>query len=142
MSAFWAIVFLAAAGAWIGALAFGMIALRLLPHDATVLAPLTDILGTWLGAIGVLALALGREGFGGLWAGALLACALGITAGLYDRAVLMPSLDAAEERRRADPREPKWDAEWRFLWRLAQGSRVLTLACALAAIACVALIPW
>jgi len=138
----WAIVFLALMGAWVGALAFGMFALRLLRHDAPVLAPLLDLFGTWFGASGALSLAFGRVGFGGLWATALFACVLGITAGLYDRAVLMPSLEAAHKRRKAEPSEPKWATEWQFLWRLAHGTRLVTLACALAAIACVALIPW
>jgi len=136
------LLFLLVMGAWLGALALGMLALRLLPDETPVLAPLLDLCGTWAGALGILALAFGRVGYGAAWAGALLACALGVTAGLYDRAVLMPSLAAARRRAEAEPGEARWGADWRFLWRLSHGTRVVTLLCALAAIACVAPIPW
>ena len=119
MSHTWAIVFLAVAGAWAGALILGMLALRMVRSDSEVLAPLVDLFGTWAGASAILALAFGRIGFGALWAGAVFACALGVTAGLYDRAVLIPSLDAAARRRAAEPAQPKWTAEWQFLQRMA-----------------------
>ena len=142
MTQFWAILFLAVAGSWVGALLFGMFALRLLRHDMHVLAPLVDLFGTWVGAAGIVLLAMGRVGYSWEWATAVFACALGITAGLYDRAVLMPSLLAAHKRVEAEPDEPKWAEEWQFLWRMAGWSRVVTLLCVLVAIACVALIPW
>lgn len=142
MTPLFAISFLVVMGAWLGVVVLGMLALRLLPDRAPVLAPLVDLCGTWAGSLGILALAFGRVGYTGAWAGALFACAIGITAGLYDRAVLMPSLAAARKRADAEPGEAKWAADWRFLWRLAHGTRIVTLLCALAAIACVAPIPW
>ena len=138
----WAIVFLVTAGAWVGALVLGMIALRLLRDGASVLSPLIDLCGTWTGALCILALAMGRVGFGWQWATAIIACALGVTAGLYDRAVLMPSLEAAHKRKEAEPSNPEWASEWLFLRRMADCARAVTLLCVLAAIACVALIPW
>ena len=142
MTSIWAILFLAVAGGWAGALVLGMLAMRLLRHDIFVLAPLVDLFGTWAGAIGIGLLAVGRVGYSWQWALAVFVCALGVTAGLYDRAVLMPSLQAARKRVEAEPQEPKWASEWRFLWRMAGWSRAVTLLSILAAIACVALIPW
>ena len=92
MTSIWAILFLAVAGGWAGALVLGMLAMRLLRHDIFVLAPLVDLFGTWAGAIGIGLLAVGRVGYSWQWALAVFVCALGVTAGLYDRAVLMPSL--------------------------------------------------
>ena len=46
------------------------------------------------------------------------------------------------KRMTANTEEEKWADEWRFLWRMAWGVWWLTLLCAVAAIACVALIPW
>ena len=139
MTGEWAILFLAIAGAWAGGIVLGMFALRLLRHDAHVLAPLIDLFGTWLGAAGILVLAVGRVGYSWQWAGAMFACAVGVTAGLYDRAVLMPSLEAARRRKEADA---DWEKDWTFLWNMATGTRIVTLVCVLGAIACVALIPW
>ena len=53
MTSFWAILFLAVAGGWAGALVLGMLAMRLLRHDVFVLAPLVDLFGTWAGALGI-----------------------------------------------------------------------------------------
>jgi len=151
VSAPWDTLFLVAAGAWAGAVAFGMGGILLMLRRmgrrgawpaVRVWAPWLDLFGTWVGALSVAALALGRQGFAPYWAGAMLCCALGVTAGLYGRAVLMPSLDAAFKRWRHEPDEPKWSEEWAFLWRLATGARALTLLLALGAIACVGALVW
>jgi len=129
----WGSVFLVAAGAWVGVLGFGIGGIALLVRRTgierswsalRVWAPWLDLFGTWTGAVAIGALALGRRGIGAQWAIAMICCALGITAGLYGRAVLMPSLDAA------------------FLWRMATGARVLALVLTLAAIACIAPLLW
>ncbi|MHC4340872.1 MAG: DUF4149 domain-containing protein [Planctomycetota bacterium] len=143
MSDPWRIVFVAVLGAWIGILVACVLALRLLRHRlppaeswavARQLIPLTDLLGTWLGGLAILALAVGREGFSIEWAAAILLLALMITASLYDRAVLMPSLEAA--RRRIDHGEEveRWQGEWRFLLRMATWGRAATLAAGLVAL--------
>jgi len=151
VSAVWQSLFLVAAGAWAGGAAFGIggisLMLRRLGIDRAwpairVWAPWLDLFGTWAGALSIVALAMGRRGFSPFWAGAMLCCALGVTAGLYGRAVLMPSLDAAFKRWRHEPDKADRQAEWMFLWRLATGTRALTLLLALGAIACVGALVW
>jgi hypothetical protein len=97
------------------------------------LLPLADLVGTWAGALAAVALFWGRVGFGAAWASALGLVALMATASLYDRAVLLPSLDAAFKRLGPDAR---WEDEWRFLWRMGAWGRGLTLAMAAGAAAC------
>ncbi|MHC4932061.1 MAG: DUF4149 domain-containing protein [Planctomycetota bacterium] len=143
MSDPWRTLFIAALGAWMGILVACAMALRLLrsrlsPAETWAverqLLPLTDLLGTWLGGLAILALAMGREGFRIEWAAAVLLLALMVTASLYDRAVLMPSLEAA--RRRIDHGEDagRWQGEWRFLVRMATWGRAATLVAGLAAL--------
>jgi hypothetical protein len=57
------------------------------------------------------------------------------TVSLYDRAVLLPSLDASRKKLAADP-DPRWESEWRFLWRMAACGRYLTILMAWGAVAC------
>ena len=118
----------------------------------STLLPLTDLPGQWAGRppawpprrpplprtapartgaapLAPPALSLGRRGFGFAWSSALFLVALAVTASLYDRAVLMPSLDAAFKRMQADD-DPKWEEEWRFLWAMARWGRTATLAAA------------
>ena len=144
MSTGFAIAVLVVASLWVVAVAAGMVAIhrRGLERSLSSLAPGVDLAGTWFGAASIGLLAYGRLGFTMLWAGAMFACAMGVTAGLYDRAVLVPSLRAALKRLRADPDNPKWASDWAFLARLGAGTRFATLVCAAAAIACVSLIPW
>ena len=59
-----------------------------------------------------------------------------VTASLYDRAVLMPSLDVAFNRLGAGEDPGKWEDDWRFLWRMAGWGRALTVAMGIAALAC------
>lgn len=138
------LLFLCVVGVWGGALAVAMAGVpalvrRLGPDGAwpavRTLMPLVDLVGTWAGALAAVALLWGRVGFGAGWATALGLVALMATASLYDRAVLLPSLDAAWKRLRADP-DPRWEREWRFLWRMAGAGRALTLLMALGAAAC------
>ncbi|MHC4953417.1 MAG: hypothetical protein ACYTGZ_05965 [Planctomycetota bacterium] len=147
----WRSIFFVVCAAWAGSLVYGIghIA-RMLRRDGVlgawpalrVWAPGLDLFGTWAGAAAIASLAMGRVGVSAGWAGAMLCAALGVTAGLYDRAVLVPSLDAAFKRLEHEPGEEKWQQEWRFLWRMASGARALTLALALVAIACVASSLW
>ena len=99
------------------------------------LLALADVLGVWAGALGAIALFLGRAGYGWAWALAMGLIALMVTVSLYDRAVLLPSLDASMKRLLADP-DPKWESEWRFLWRMAAWGRWLTFVLAWGAVAC------
>ena len=137
------VLFLLTLGAWIGVLSLSVLGIALLTRrlgrdDAwpalRTLAPLGDLVGTWAGVIAAAALFLGRRGYGFSWAAALFLVALMVTASLYDRAVLMPSLDAAWKRLRAGTDEAKWEADWRFLWRMADWTRVATLAMGAAAL--------
>jgi hypothetical protein len=96
---------------------------------------LVDVLGMWAGAAAALTLLFGRTGFRTPWALAMGLVALMVTASLYDRAVLLPSLDAATKRLGADP-DPRWESEWRFLWRMAAWGRGATFAMAWGAVAC------
>lgn len=99
------------------------------------LLALADVLGVWAGALAAIALFLGRAGYGWAWALAMGLIALMVTVSLYDRAVLLPSLDASMKRLAADP-DPKWESEWRFLWRMAAWGRWLTFVLAWGAVAC------
>jgi len=99
------------------------------------LLALADVLGVWAGALAAIMLFLGRAGYGWAWALAMGLVALMVTVSLYDRAVLLPSLDASMERLLADP-DPKWESEWRFLWRMAAWGRWLTFVLAWGAVAC------
>jgi len=128
-------VFAVSLGTWIGALVLAVLATALLFRRAgraaawppcSTLLPLADLAGTWAGALAALALLLGRRGFGLPWAASLFLVALCVTASLYDRAVLLPSLDAAFKRMDAGD-DPKWREEWRFLWAMARWGRAGTL---------------
>jgi len=120
--------------AWIGAVVSGSIAVRTLtrglgrdtawPSQHRLFA-VVDLFGTWCAALAGLALGLGRVGYGAPWAWALGLVALMATAGLYDRAVLLPSLDAAQKRMQAGE---KWEKDWRFLWNMAAWGRWGTVA--------------
>ena len=144
MTAPFRILFLSALGVWIVALALGIGGIAWLVRrrgrDAAwpaihTLAPLVDLLGTWAGVVASAALLLGRVGYGWPWAAALGLVALMVTASLYDRAVLLPSLDAARKRLQAAPGESdKWERDWRFLWRMAGIARAATLAMAVGAL--------
>lgn len=137
------ILFAAALGAWIVALAVGIGGIAWLARRRGregawpaihTLAPTVDLVGTWAGGIAAAALLLGRVGYGWPWAAALGLVAMMVTASLYDRAVLLPSLDAAWRRLGAPSDEAdKWERDWRFLWRLAGLARAATLAMGLAA---------
>lgn len=142
----WRTVLVFALGLWVGALAVGILAtailFRRLGRDAAwpsyrQLAPLVDLVGTWAGTIAAAALLLGRQGYGFFWAAALLLVALMVTACLYDRAVLMPSLDAAWKRLAAGTEAAKWREDWAFLWRMAGWARAGTLVAGTAALGCV-----
>ena len=130
-----------AMGIWIGALLTGAIAMHLafkrLGRDegwpiVRLAAPLTDLIGMWTGTLAAAFLILGRTGYSFRWAAALLLVALMVTAGLYDRAVLVPSLDAAWKRL---GHGDEWEDEWRFLMRMAVWGRGLTIGAGIAALA-------
>jgi len=143
----WRTTAVAVLAAWTGALALGLPAFALLGRrlgrdrawqSVRALAPLLDLFGTWAGVLGAAALLLGRRGFGAAWATALGLVALAVTASLYDRAVLMPSLDAAVKRLAApgtaDDRA-RWEADHAFLARMAAAARLLTLGAVAGALA-------
>jgi hypothetical protein len=96
---------------------------------------LADLLTMYAGAIGAMLLFFGRTGYGLPWAVAMGLAALVVTASLYDRAVLLPSLDASHRRLAAGP-DPRWESEWRFLWRMAACGRWLTFLLAWGAVLC------
>jgi hypothetical protein len=129
--------FVGAVGGWIGILLVGILAMRMLSWEAVrVLAPLVDLLGTWAGTLAVITLVLGRESFGFAWATAMVLVALMLTASLYDRAVLMPSLEAAFKRLQHAAGRAKWEDEWAFLWRMATWGRAGTLVAGVGALLC------
>ena len=131
-------------GMWAGVLELATLVVPLLvrrlgrekawPALHAVLA-LADLQGMWAGALGVIVLFVGRTGYGLAWAAAMGLVALMVTASLYDRAVLLPSLDASFKRLAAGP-DPRWESEWRFLWRMAAWGRWLTFLMAWGAVAC------
>lgn len=138
------LLFLLFVGMWAGVLELATLAVpllvRRLGREAAwqALHPflaLVDLHGMWAGAVGALVLFLGRTGYGVAWAVAMGLVALMVTASLYDRAVLLPSLDAATKRLLADP-DPRWESEWRFLWRMAAWGRALTFLMAWGAVVC------
>lgn len=138
------LLFLLFVGTWAGAVAIACLAVpllvRRLGRDASwpalhPLLALADVHGAWAGAASAIVLLVGRTGYGVAWAVAMGLVALMVTASLYDRAVLLPSLDAATKRRAADP-DPRWESEWRFLWRMAAWGRWLTLLMAWGAAVC------
>jgi len=138
------LLFLLFVGMWVGVLElaalFVPLLVRRLGREAawTALHPLlalADLQGMWAGAVGAALLFFGRTGFGVAWAVAMGLLALMVTASLYDRAVLLPSLDASMKRLAADP-EPRWEGEWRFLWRMAAWGRALTFLMAWGAVVC------
>jgi hypothetical protein len=102
-------------------------------------APAADLLGTWALAAAALALLLGREGLDPAWAGALLLVCLMFAWSLYDRAALLPSLDASWKRLSHAAERERWEREFAFLWRLAAWGRRATLLMAAGALACGAL---
>jgi hypothetical protein len=134
-------------GTWAGAVGVTCLAVPLLvrrlgrepawPALHPLLA-LVDVVGMWAGALAAVLLLVGRSGFGIAWAAALGFVALMVTASLYDRAVLLPSLDAATKRLAPGP-DPRWESEWRFLWRMAAWGRWLTFVMAWGAVACAVL---
>jgi hypothetical protein len=133
-----------ATGAWVGALLSGSIAFPLLLRrlgregawpSLRLLMPLLDLLGTWLGTLSAAALLLGRRGFEASWAGALTLVALMVTLSLYDRAVLMPSFEAAFQRLPHAGGKGRWERDWEFLYRLAAGMRIAALLCGLGVLA-------
>jgi len=138
------ILFVFVLGVWIAALGIGIGGIAWLARrrgrDAAwpaihTLAPLVDLLGTWAGVLAAGALLLGRVGYGWPWAAALGLVALMVTFSLYDRAVLLPSLDAALKRLQAASGDTdKWERDWRFLWRMAGVARAATLAMGVAAL--------
>ena len=130
-------IFVLSLGAWIGVLSLSILGISLLTRRLgrddswpaiRNLAPLADLAGTWAGALAAIALFFGRRGYSFSWAAALFLVAIMVTASLYDRAVLLPSLDAAWKRLRAGADAEKWEADWRFLWRMAAWARAATLA--------------
>jgi hypothetical protein len=137
--------FLLFVGMWVGIVELASLAVPLLvrrlgreaawPALHPLLA-LADLQGMWVGAVGAAVLFLGRTGYGIAWAVAMGLLALMVTASLYDRAVLLPSLDAATKRLAADG-DPRWESEWRFLWRMAAWGRWLTFLMAWGAVICV-----
>ncbi len=131
-------------GMWAGVVGLAALAVPLLVRRLgrecawTAIHPmlaLADVLGVWAGALGAVVLFLGRTGYGWAWATAMGLVALMATVSLYDRAVLLPSLDAATKRVLADP-DPRWESEWRFLWRMAAWGRWLTFGMAWGAALC------
>ena len=135
------ILYLVAMGVWMGTLLIGALAIRLafvrLGRDkgwpiVRFAAPLTDLIGMWTGTLAAAFLIFGRTGYSFRWAAALLLVALMVTAGLYDRAVLVPSLDAAWKRL---GHGTEWEDEWRFLMRMAVWGRGLTIGAGVGALA-------
>jgi hypothetical protein len=140
------ILLVSALSIWIVVLALGIATIAWLARrrgrtaawpTVFLLAPLVDLVGTWAGVLAVGALLLGRVGYGWPWAAALGLVALMVTASLYDRAVLLPSLDAAWKRlpAAAGP-SGRWERDWRFLWRMAGLARAVTLIMGVAALVC------
>jgi len=117
----WRVVAAAVLAAWVAVLGTG-----LLPGGRSR-AALVGLIGTWAAALAAVALLLGRRGFTAAWAIALGLVALAATAGLYDRAVLLPSLDAAARRLEAAEDHGKWRSDHDFLARMAAVGRVVSL---------------
>ncbi len=143
MSQPWASVFVGVSFVWTGVILTGMFALRALLRRSGreqawpavhKLIPWVDLIGTWLGTVGVIALALGRAGYTFEWASCMGLFAVMITVSLYDRAVLMPSLDAAFKRTGKGEQHEKWEQNWRLLWRMSAVGRVLILLMAVASL--------
>ncbi len=138
------LLFLLFVGMWVGVIELASLAVPLLvrrlgreaawPALHPLLA-LADLQGMWAGAVGAAVLFFGRTGYGPAWALAMGLVALMVTASLYDRAVLLPSLDASHKRLAAGP-DPRWESEWRFLWRMAAWGRWLTFLMAWGAVVC------
>ena len=132
--------FVVVMGAWAAALLAGVLSFRgagVQDARRTVRrrAPLLDLAGTWLGAIAAVVLVFGRVGYTFGWATALGLDALMVTAALYDRAVLLPSLASALRRIAAGSEPERWESDFRFLWRMSAWTRAAMLAMALTAIA-------
>ena len=123
----WASILPAVSAAWLLVVLVGIFLVRRRRGVAAFL----DLCGAWAGAACGVALAFGRAGFTAEWAAALLAVAVAVTASLYDRAVLLPSIEAAG--RRAD-HEEQWRRDEHYLWRLSHGARLVTLLCVGAAL--------
>jgi hypothetical protein len=140
-------LFVAALCAWIGILAVTMLAARLLERRLgrrgawpalRIVLPLSDLAGTWAGTVAVVALFLGRRGYTWGWATAVGLVCLMVTASLYDRAVLMPSLEAAGKRLDAAEGaadEARWESDRHFLVLMAAWARGGSLAAAVGALA-------
>ena len=120
MSTGWLVVLLAALGVWAAALVAGFF----LDRRST---PAVDLVGAWCGTVAAVALLLGRAGgFRVAWAGALLLVAMMVAAGLYDRAVVMPSLDAAHKRMEHGANDPRFERDRAFLRRMSSAMRRAT----------------
>ena len=116
----WISILLGALAAWVLVVGVGTFAV----HRRRHVAAWVDLLGVWAGAVSAVALGLGRAGFLSAWASAVLLVAVAVTATLYDRAVILPSIEAAEKRTGHDA---KWARDERYLWRMSHGARWLTL---------------
>jgi hypothetical protein len=132
-------IFFVAAGAWVGALLYASAAAPLLLRRLgraeawrvlALLLPLVDLVGAWAGGVAAVALSLGRSGFGFAFAASMSLLAVTFALSLYDRAVLVPFLDAADKRLAHGAERERWEADWRFLWRLQAALRLGSLAMA------------
>jgi len=137
-------LFFLAAGAWVGALLHAALGATLLERRlgraqawraSSATFPLVDLLGAWAGAIAAVAVVLGRSGFSLPFAAILTMLALMFALSLYDRAVLVPYLDAADKRLEHGADREKWESDWKFLSRLATLLRLATLAMGAAVVA-------
>ena len=134
MSSGWLAILLAALGVWAAALVAGFFLSR---RGAWSAAPAVDLTGAWCGTVAAVALLLGRTGgFRIAWAGALLLVAMMVAAGLYDRAVVMPSLEAAHKRLEHDAGNPKFERDRRFLRRMSATIHAASLLGVIGAAAC------
>lgn len=137
-------IFFVAAGAWVGALLYVSAAVPLLVRRLgraeawralALLLPLVDLVGAWAGGVAALALFLGRSGFDLRFAASTSLLAVMFALSLYDRAVLVPFLDAADKRLAHGADRERFEADWRFLWRLQAALRLGSLAMGTAALA-------
>jgi hypothetical protein len=134
LSTGWLVVLLFALGIWGAALVTGFFLSR---RGSWSAAPAVDLIGAWCGTVAAVALLLGRAGgFRFAWAGALLLVAMMVAAGLYDRAVVMPSLEAAHKRLEHGGNDPKFERDRAFLRRLSATIHVASLLGVIGAAAC------
>jgi len=142
----WLVVLLVALCGWAVALVVGTLVIRkrfgelgrlgAWPRIRT-LVPTVDLIGAWCGTVAAIALLVGRQGgFRLPWAGALLLVAMMVAAGLYHRAVLVPSLEAAWKRLEHGAPDPKFEQDWAFLWRMSAWTHLASLVGVIGAIGC------